>query len=604
MKNVKVLPPELISKIAAGEVIERPASIVKELIENALDAGATSVELTLKESGKKLIQIKDNGHGIDKEDLETIFLRHSTSKIKEITDLFNIHSLGFRGEALYSISAISDVILSSKTADTDSAWSIHIQGNIKQSFKPTSFNEHGTHITVRDLFFNTPVRKKFLKSNIAELNHILNIVIPLCLLKDDVHFLLKNDDKVIIDIPKSNTKIQRIAKILNLTEKHLLETTHTVTDKDIQCHLIIGDINIVRGRRDLQFLFINNRPVENKNISFHINNVCRLIFPPNKFPSFCVFIELPPEDVDVNVHPTKKEVTLKDESAICSLLRNLSENILMTTGQIKQAVIKEKTAVLPKQELKAECPPVKVLSTDPTTVDKQEYSFDEFSSKPSPNRQPTNEYNFPISTASHIVNEPPKTLFETTDLSLQSKLKDARFIGFFRKKYILFEYKESLLVVDQHAAQERINYEKLIIQMSKGSIESQRLLSPEILQLNAKEILMFNKFKEKLTEYGFECTLFDSEAIAIHSYPILISNIEQSVRNLLAGEDLATCDHNTIARRACKSSIRAYEDMSEKESLYQRNKLLECLDPFTCPHGRPTIIELTEDFLDKNFLRS
>ncbi len=608
MSKVKILPQDVISKIAAGEVIERPASVVKELVENAIDAGATSIELILQDGGKKLIRLKDNGHGIDREDLETIFLRHATSKINDADDLFDIHSLGFRGEALYSIAAVADISLTSKTntqnlkpdnqqqtTNNQEAWTIHMRGGDKINLKPDALSKHGTHIEVNELFFNTPARKKFLKSDTSELNQILNVFIPYCLLKNNIRFYLKNNEKALVDVKDTDDKRTRVAKTLNLDEKHLLQTKHTFKENDVTVEVIIGDINIVRGRRDLQFLFVNDRPVENKNISFHINHVCRLIFPPNKFPACVVYINLPPDNVDVNIHPTKREVKLKDESTICSMIRNLVENLLMTAGQAKQA------AVLEKQETE---PTQKALTSKARTSEvKVDKSFDTFfESQPTQLREPTDQYNFPKQSGS--AETPPPSLFGSMDDSLPKKFQAARFIGFFRKKYIIFEYEDAMLLVDQHAAQERINYERFIAQMQKGTVESQRLLSPHLIKLNPKEVATFEASQEKLNACGYECTMFDAQTLAVHTYPMLISDVEKSVQNLLAGDNIARCDHDTIARRACKASIRAYEKMSGREAMFQRDELLRCLDPFTCPHGRPTVIELTEDFLDKQFLRS
>lgn len=608
MNKVKLLPLDVISKIAAGEVIDRPASVVKELLENAIDAGATSIDLTLQDGGKKLIRLKDNGHGIAHDDLETIFLRHATSKISNADDLFDIHSLGFRGEALYSIAAVADIVLTSKATTAFSetnnqqpstnseTWQIHMRGGEKINLKPNTLSDHGTHIEVNELFFNTPARKKFLKSDTSELNQILNIFIPYCLLKNRVRFFLKNNDKVLIDVKETEDKRERVAKTLNLKKEHMLKTQHTFKDENVSIELIIGDINISRGRRDLQFIFVNNRPVENKNINFHVNNIARLIYPPNKFPAFCLYITLPPENVDVNIHPTKREVKLKDEQKICTMIRNLTENVLMTAGQVKQAVIRDKDE---SYQSKPGNPAQKAF----TSKAPKDNSFDNFFDTPATkNVQPTDQYNFPKPEGA--TETPPPSLFGAIDDSLPKKFQAARFIGFFRKKYIIFEYGDSMLMVDQHAAQERINYERFIMQMEKGKVESQHLLAPHTIGLNPKEIAAFEEAKERLNACGFECTMFDDQTLAVHTYPTLISDVEKSVHNLLAGDNIVRCDHDTIARRACKASIRAHEKMTEREALFQRDELLRCLDPFTCPHGRPTVIELTEDFLDKQFLRS
>ena len=260
MKRVHVLPEEIIAKIAAGEVIDRPASVIKELVENSIDAGSTSIEVTLKDAGKKLIVVKDNGSGIDQEDLETIFHRHATSKIKSSEDLFDIHSLGFRGEALYSIGAVSQVTVNSKTKDSDSGWSIEYQGGEKTSFQPCALNDQGTEMIIQELFFNTPARKKFLKSNSAESHQILNHFIPYCLLHHDTRFQLIHQDKTLVDCAPATDHRTRIAHVLGLDEKHIQTEQREYGDQNMSVKLFLGDINIQRSRRDLQHLFINGPP--------------------------------------------------------------------------------------------------------------------------------------------------------------------------------------------------------------------------------------------------------------------------------------------------------------------------------------------------------
>ncbi len=268
MKNVHILPPDIISKIAAGEVIDRPASVLKELIENSLDAQANVIEIELEDAGKTLIKIRDNGTGIEQDDMETIFARHSTSKIASIDDLFDIHSLGFRGEALYSICAVSDITVRSKTASSDSGWEIHMRGGKKLDLKPVAM-QNGTEIEVKELFFNTPARRKFLKSGPAEVSAVLGILIPYALLYPNCRFRLTHGNKTLIDVAPAADIKDRLAHVLNLDSKFFIEVDRDLTQEDIHIHLVAGDINIIRPKRDMQFIFINGRPVQSKGIGFH-----------------------------------------------------------------------------------------------------------------------------------------------------------------------------------------------------------------------------------------------------------------------------------------------------------------------------------------------
>ncbi len=605
MKNkVHILPPDIISKIAAGEIIERPASVVKELMENSIDAESTSIELHLKDAGKSLIHIKDNGSGIGKDDLETIFLRHATSKIQSLDDLFNIMSLGFRGEALYSVAAISDIILRSKTDAQESGWEIYLRGSEKQHIKPCAFNTKGTEIEIKELFFNTPARKNFLKTNSTEIHQVLDTFIPYTLYHKDIRFLLTHQGKTLVDVMPQENLVTRISEALNFDSKHLLEAEEDIPDRGCKVKVVLGDMNIRRPRRDMQFVFINGRPVFNKSISFHLNQVFRLILPPDFFPFFMIDLTIPADEVDVNIHPTKREVKIKDERGLCSLLRILCQNTLMSKGQSKQAVVADDDDDATgnntiSRALSASNPYERQPDSPPERL------FDSSSSSASPRREVAlEEYAYPRGGQTQEMFIPDDALNAQSQDSLQLKLEQARYIGSFINKFILFESGHSLLVVDQHAAAERITYEQLIRQMQNNNLEVQHLLAPVSIKLTPQEILVWEESKEKLKEMGLESTQWDDDTIAIHTYPQLIKDVEKAVRHLLAGENISKCDHDTIARRACRSSIMAGDKLNQQQAEYQREQLLQCLDPFTCPHGRPTVIEMSEGFLDKQFLRT
>jgi len=602
MPNVHILSPDLISKIAAGEVIERPASVIKELIENSLDAGTQTIELHVEDAGKKLIRLRDTGHGIAKDDLETIFQRHATSKIQSYDDLFDIHSLGFRGEALYSIGAVSDVILRSKIAsDQRSAtsdqtgWELHIRGGKRLELKPAAA-EAGTEIEVRELFFNTPARRKFLKSNVTEINQILAIFTPYTLLYPQCRFTLTHNDKTLVALAPAENWASRMAAALNLEEKNLLDASTDFPDENIKLRMILGDINLSRSRRDLQFIFVNGRPVQNKNIGFHLNEAYRLILPPHTFPVFAIYISLPPQDVDVNIHPAKREVKIKDEQQLCSALRRMVENALMTGSSTKQTADLDKPLPLPKG-----------FSAGDAAADKKYLETNDADFAASRSYSATEQNTFPREqfSASEIASLfSPAGAQERQGQSLKERLRAGIYIGSFINKFLLFESGRSLLVVDQHAAQERITFEKLIQQLDKGKVEVQQLLSPIVIKLAPADMVIWEEAQKVFEELGFGTTQFDKGTIAVHSHPALVKDVERSVRDLLAGDNPARCDHESLARRACRGSVMAGDPLQPVQAQHIREQLLACRDPFICPHGRPTVIELTESFLNKQFLRT
>lgn len=589
MSNVHILPPDIIAKIAAGEVIERPASVVKELLENAIDAGADDISLRLLDAGKKLIAIKDNGSGIAREDLENIFLRHATSKISQAEDLFDIQSLGFRGEALYSVAAIADIVLKSMTKNADEAWEIHLRGGEKLNLAPCALGQSGTEIEIQELFYNTPARKKFLKSNAAEITQILNIVIPYTILHPDIRFKLTHQNKDIIHLSPTSDKISRLAETLNLETKHLMTASREYPG-DLKIELLLGNINIKRSRRDLQHIFVNGRPVDNKNISYNMNDVYRLIMAPQEFPCFAVNIQIPAAEVDANIHPTKREVKIQNERQLCSLLRRLTEDTLMSQGAVKTVDFQK--------------PSIQKQSDWPSAASAP--------SRPSPgiDQAPSSSPN--IKDALHVAEKlySTESLFAAPDVSqeqtpsLSAKFENADYIGQFMYKFLLFEAGPSLLIVDQHAAQERIMFEYFIKQMDQGDLQVQNLLSPVLISLSPQELTAWEERSELLQECGFDNNQWDPTTIAVHTHPSLIYDVEKSVRGILAGDAFAKNDHATLALRACKASIRAGDKLSREQALNQREELLNCNDPYTCPHGRPTVIEFTENFLDKQFLRT
>ncbi len=555
MGKVNILPENIINKIAAGEVVENPASVLKELLENSIDAQSKKIEVIIENSGKKLISVRDDGEGIEPDDIEKIFERYSTSKIKNIDDLYKIKTLGFRGEALYSIGSVSDVILKSKVKNEKTGREIHVRGGKKLSLKECTMS-NGTFIEVRELFFNTPARKKFLKSDITEYRKLVNVFIPYTISFFDISFSFINEGNKFIHLLPSENRLLRFCEVLNIEEKFLIHEKNNFEKFEIE--IIFGDVNLKRSQKDMQFIFINRRPVYNYTISHSINSFYQNFFSTEFFPVFAIFLNLPAEDVDVNIHPTKREVKIKYENEISkeitSFLNELFKKVNTKVVQIEKKY--EPSLQITKKEIIKE--------------------------------------NFDIFTLEKI-DEPKK--------SIKEKLKNSEFIGTFKNKYLIFAFGDSLFFIDQHAAVERINYEKFIEEIEKGDINIQQLLTPLIINLNYEEMLIYEKVEKIIEKYGFLTSKWSENKIAIHGYPSMLKDIEFSIRSLLSEEDIEKYDKEEIAKRACKVSITSGEKLTEQEAKNIIEKLIECKNPLVCPHGRPVVIEITEKFLDFQFLR-
>lgn len=599
MSKVRILSPEVISRIAAGEVVERPASVVKELVENALDAGATRLEVHLKEGGKSLIHVRDNGHGISREDLSALFFRHATSKIISSEDLEEVLSFGFRGEALYSVGAISEVTLKSRLRESDDTWQVKVNGGTRIEASPSSLPEHGTDIKVEALFFNTPARRKFLKSDTAEAGACIDVVLTAALARADVHFILTHNGKTSFDLPIVGSLRERAAKALRLPLASVHEGQGENKKDEVSWTLVVGDINIRRPRRDLQYIFINGRPIQSKGLAFFMNEAFSLVFPHGTYGFFMVFLHLPARDVDVNVHPAKREVRIRRESEIGMWVRRSAEELLMTKSPAREGGSSE--SVFPFM-------PIDTDKTEGLPSDRIIFAPGQKGSLPQALHHPGLEPERVSLGSWHALERadlsPQASFIEAPSLSLVERLVQARFIGTFDKKYHLLEESGSLFMIDQHAAQERILFERFYQQIVAGKVEVQPLLVPILLCVDPKEAMAFEELAEAISALGFDLTHYDDATLALQAYPAVLSCPEKSIRFLLARETLAKIDPESLARRACRASVMAGDAMSEIQVLHQIAGLLACKDPYTCPHGRPIVIELKTSFLDRQFLRT
>lgn len=652
MKRINLLDENTSNKIAAGEVVERPSSVVKELIENSIDANARNITIEIEEGGEKLIKIIDDGDGIHPEDIKKAFLPHATSKIKNSSDIFSINTLGFRGEALPSIASVSKVNLKSKIQEENFGREIIIEGGEILSFNECGINK-GTSIEVKDLFFNVPARKKFLKTSSREASLISDIVSRIALANPSISFKLFNNGK----------------KVLNTYgNSNLLDVTRTIYGKNIGENIIyfehsedtitlygyIGKEAIARGSRNNQSIFVNGRYIKNKTLVVAVENAFKSFSTVNKFPFFILFIEVYPENIDVNIHPTKAEIKFKDERLIFKkvfdtvheALRNeifkefevkKDENTNFKKDEFKEISFdikddyekKERTKVTLPVDLNYE----KISSKDYQNIYEKDYS-DSSSSKYLEETKTNNNvnYNNIDSKESNTLNEnftlrenfykdnvldektskiPKEYLSNTKDNERIPKFPPLRIIGQFNKTYILGEYDEVLYMIDQHAAHEKILFEKYFKSIEEGSIIIQPLLVPEIIDLTLDDFSYYEENKEIFKNAGFTLEEFGGNSLALKEVPYFLGkldakglflNILDNIKELGSGKT-SEVKYNKIATMACKAAVKGHDLLSEQEMIKLVEDLRYINDPFHCPHGRPTIIKFTNYDLEKKFRR-
>ena len=602
---IKILSNSTINKISAGEVIERPSSVVKELVENAIDADATKISITLECSGKNLIVIKDNGFGMTKDDLELAVLRHATSKLDE-DDLLNINSFGFRGEALPSIGAISKFKITSKKRENSSSYSLSIIGGKIEPTILANINE-GTIIEVRDLFFATPARLKFLRSDKTELASIVLVVKKIALAHPAISFTLSHDGREIINVKSRehpNTIKDRIEEILgkefteNATEVSLFRD-----DIEIYGYSSIPTYN--RAASDDQFLFINNRPVKDKILNIALKVSYQDYLARDRHPVSVLFIKLNPHFVDVNVHPAKSEVRFHDPNLIRSLVISAVKDALArSSNQVSNIA---SSAALNYMR--------------PTSLSSQ--SFNEKSANNQGRFQlPTSHtQNLPISARLDYAVSNTNLLIKTTpqsNVEAPSLEKDTDFpLGAAKTQlhgtYIISQTPDSIIIIDQHAAHERIGYEKIKEQIEKNGLIKQRLLIPSIIELpDTQRAELLNEHKLLLANLGLTIEKFGENSIIVSEIPSLVGdiNINQLVHDLAdhlqsMGEHIALSEliEHITETYACHYAIRAGRVLNAEEM----NGLLRLMEntPFSgqCNHGRQTYVELKLKDIEKLFGR-
>ena len=661
MRKIAVLDQNTIDKIAAGEVVERPSSVVKELVENAIDAGATAVTVEITDGGKKLIRITDNGSGMEEEQIPLAFLRHATSKIEKVEDLEHIASLGFRGEALSSIAAVSQVELITKTPSAISGNRYVIEGGMEHSLEELGAPE-GTTFLVRNLFYNTPARSKFLKSDSTEANYIHTLMEQLALSHPEISFKYIQNKQVKLHTSGNYSVRDVIYSVYGRDiAKALLEVEWENSFMKITG--FVGKPEIARGNRSFENYYINGRYVKNNIITKAIENAYKGFLMQHKFPFVSLRMEMEGNDLDVNVHPAKREVRFAREQEVYDAVydtvhtaltrREMIPKVTLGTDEPVKKEAKEtvKSAAVPEpfeqkrreqfykasatHSLVRESPvftPLEETFFEGTLKKNQE--LDEAKSRqaavlPSkPEKEPEEKPEINTEIRSEIkpeekqpelrqpepeLSEPkPKQLelFEEKLLSPQSRSR-IRMIGQVFDTYWLAQFEDKFYIIDQHAAHEKIYYERLVRKFREHSIDSQYLTPPLIVSLNMQEEEVLNANRDYFEKFGFEIEHFGGREYCISAVPSNLYGLTEE-ELFLEMLDKLESDHSKdtldifasrLATMACKAAVKGNNRLSMKEAEKLLDELMTLENPYHCPHGRPTIISMTKTEMEKKFKR-
>ncbi|MEA3404526.1 MAG: DNA mismatch repair endonuclease MutL [Pseudomonadota bacterium] len=616
---ISQLPSHLADQIAAGEVVERPASVVKELLENALDSGATQIDITVELGGTKLIQISDNGYGIPKEELVLAVSRHATSKIKSAQDLAAVHTLGFRGEALASISSVSRFEITSKARDGSAAWQLHAEGEGNWSeLKPVA-GMVGTTVKVEDLFFNTPARKKFLRKPQTEFSHIDQLVKRVMLSRPQVGFKLVHNNKVVrqvLPVNDSSTETKRLSQLMG---QPFVQQSLTVAfdTQDINLSGWVGLPTFNRSQTDMQYLFVNGRIVRDRLLSYAVKQAYADVLYHGRHPAYLLFLEIPHDLVDVNVHPAKYEVRFANGRWVYDFLRRSVREAVSRPVSAEQGSGGSLDGMLQGQEAL------------------NQVSSSAFANAAGPlpsfgvDSQASMRFQAPSSASTASLSERFK--YQTNALSAGSGVEEGQSaygvnlgeqavsehkLGYAKMQlhgiFILAENQQGLVLVDMHAAHERVVYERLKTQWQDQRLISQPLLVPMVLTLENSQISVWETHQAWFNKLGFEMEILGPEQLKVIALPALLvkSDVVNLVNDMLAdlavaGQTQQVEEHinEMLSTMACHGSVRANRQLTidEMNALLREMEQTERSDQ--CNHGRPTWVQLSMDQLDSLFMR-
>lgn len=627
--KIAVLEKSTIDKIAAGEVVERPSSVVKELVENAIDAGASAITVEIKDGGKSYIRITDNGCGIPEDELSVAFMRHSTSKLRDASELADIHTLGFRGEALSSISAVSRVEMITKPADTLMGVRYVIEGSKEVSLDKIGAPD-GTTIMVYQLFFNTPARKKFLKTDTTEASYISELMERLALSHPDISFCFISNKKEKIHTSGNGNLMDTIYQIYGRQIASNLLAVEKETDL-LKVSGFIGNSNVARGNRSLENFYINGRYIKSPLLSKSVEEGYVGYLMQHQYP-FCVLMITTKEaSVDVNVHPTKQEVRFDDEMAIADIFKSLIFERLYQREDIAEVTLDENVQAAPLRkttENDATDPGSESMTCEPES--KKEETIIEVAPEPfeksrlekmrqkitaqihadTPYERKYQEYYQEKEKEQDQSREEKVTYEQTSFLSEQARAKH-RIIGQVFDTYWLIEHDNKLYIIDQHAAHEKVLFERMMKQLQDKEMTTQYVSPPIIVSLTRAEQDILKRYEEVFSELGYVISSFGGNEFAIEGVPgnLFSFDVKEFFMELLAscGELKGNDGHDMIVEKvasmSCKAAVKGNNRLSYPEIEELLDELLSLENPYHCPHGRPTIIAMTKYELEKKFKR-
>ena len=624
-QNIIVILPDFIAnQIAAGEVVQKPESVVKELVENSIDSGADSVAVIVKGAGKQLIHIVDNGCGMNRNDLELSIKRHATSKIKTTEDLEEIKTFGFRGEALASIASVALLEIRTKQKDTNFGWKLVSEPMKEPEIEPFQA-ENGTQIFVRNLFYNVPARRKFLKSNLTEFKYISETMIRFALSNPEVRFTFYDEDILIFDV-KPQSLLERISAVLGISIAESLMPIY-FTNGFITVSGFVGQPHLAKQSKSGQFLFLNGRSILSNALSYAVFSAFEHLIDKNKKPIFIINIDVDYRFVDVNVHPQKHEVKFEDEKVVFNAVRNavytaleehdLTPQITISQHNVNQPI--ERVALSDKSDdyllvntMTGELIETRSKFANQPSNYSQNYNkrydnYNDFS-----NRRQVNLENYNKNQNAYSILFDKEQKISEKQQSLGMIENEAFNCWQLHNKYIFWQSENGVIIIDQHNAHERIIYEKALKLMNKEMSISQSLLFPVNIKLNASQITIIKDISIDLNNLGYIFDFISQDTIELKSVPIDIpsGNETESLIEIIdsfdANSEIKHTDkrENIAATYSCKSAIKTGQVLSELEMKSLISQIFKCEMPYVCPHGRPIILNFTLEQLDKSFGRT
>ena len=583
MSQIKVMDEVLANKIAAGEVVEKTMNVVKELVENSIDADSSEIRIDLIDSGVKEIRVEDNGKGMDRNDASLAFSRHATSKLKDLDDLFNISSLGFRGEALPSIAAVSNMEL--KTSDQIVGTKVTIDGGKNMQIESADLQE-GTTITVRNLFYNTPVRLKYLKNLYVELAYITEYLNKMALAYPSIKFKLTNNGKTLLDTVGDGDLLKVIYSIYGVdVAKKMIEIIGENDDYYISGYISYPEVT--KSNRNSITTLVNGRVIKNNQLNKAIVEAYHTYIPKDKFPIIVLNIDVDPILVDINIHPTKMDIKFSKFDTLESLITKVIKEQLEKLVLIPKADVRNELSI----EEESKLIPKNITEDDKTIENTEKITYEE-------------------TTFDFEVQEEKTNYEEETKESYRIKKMIPK--GIVYLTYIIAENEDGMYIIDQHAAAERINYEKVLKEITQEHKQIFDLLVPIKIELPSNEYLILKKNMNYLIDMGFQIEEFGHNTVVVRSHPTWIKegyeeeDIKKVIDIIISEEkfDLERFVWRISATQACRMSIKANDYINQEDQEYLLDELRKCDNPFTCPHGRPTIITYTKYDLEKLFKRS